>query len=89
MATTENLPATLTFATRANMRRAQEKRAETGDFNHRIFCLSATTGEQYSADPGDYWFLMDDQTVTDSNGEPMVLAIREVRYLDALTGEQL
>jgi hypothetical protein len=39
-----------------------------------VFTYSPTTGEQYSASPGDYWNHPDDQPLKDSEGSPMILA---------------
>lgn len=40
-----------------------------------------------SAEEGDYWSRPHDEPIKDSEGEPMVLAIAQVVYRDALTGE--
>jgi hypothetical protein len=34
---------------------------------------SPITGEQCSADPGDYWYLDESDPIVDKAGEPMVL----------------
>lgn len=39
-----------------------------------VFAYNEWTGEQYSANPGDYWFLADDDCLTDSEGFEMILA---------------
>jgi hypothetical protein len=72
-----------TLATVANMRRLE------GAGDRDVFAFSPTTGEQYSATAGDYWNRPDDEPLTGEDGEPMVLARRIVRYVDALTGDTL
>lgn len=82
-----------TLATPANMRRFRElhpgRVLPNGGHveGRRCFAFSPLTGEQYSAEPGDYWTHGDGEPLRDSEGEPMILAVSETRYLDALTGE--
>jgi len=38
-----------------------------------LTAYSPATGEQYSADPGDYWNASPGWTMRDSEGEPMIL----------------
>ncbi len=84
---------TATLATPANMRRFAELHPgrDLPGGGHvegrRCFAFSPGTGEQFSASAGDYWTQPDDQPLTDSEGEPMVLAVSETRYFDALNGE--
>ena len=47
-----------------------------------VFAYSPATGEQYSANPNDYFWLTDaDGPLTDSEGEPMILGTRSVRMV--------
>jgi hypothetical protein len=69
------------IATVANMRKhyreARTVRHEDGPitvFPVQPFAFSYGTGERYSANPGDYFMLADDEPLRDSEGEPMVLA---------------
>lgn len=41
-----------------------------------VMAWSLDTGEEYSADPGDYFLLSDDAVLRDEHGEPMLLACR-------------
>ncbi len=41
-----------------------------------VFALSPVTGEQYSADPRDYFAVPTNWIMRDSNDEPMILARR-------------
>lgn len=81
-----------TLATPANMRRFRELhpgrvlRGGGRVEGRRCFAYSPLTGERCSADAGDYWTLPDDQPLTDCEGEPMILAVSETSYRDALTG---
>ena len=87
-----------TLATPANMRKFREanppRQIDTPDgpvtiMGRGCFAFSPTTGEQFSADAGDYWPLPDDEPLLDSDGRPMVLAVTRTLFLDALTGEEL
>lgn len=71
----------MTTATVANMQRFE---AQHPHFS--CFAFSPFTGEEVSATPGDYFWL-GAEPLTDEMGEPMVLAVRSVQYLDALTRE--
>lgn len=51
--------------------------------------FSPLTGEQYSADPGDYWGRTKDTPLYDSEGEPMLLVYSRTHYYDAFTGEAI
>jgi hypothetical protein len=83
----------LTLATVANMRRfkalnpGREIPGGGRIEGRRCFALSLETGEQCSADPGDYFARPDDQPLVDSAGEPMVLAVSATVYRDAISGE--
>lgn len=84
---------TATLATPANMRRFRELNPgrDLPNGGHvegrRCFAYSPVTGEECSADAGDYFWMRDDSPLIGSDGEPMVLAVSETRYADALTGE--
>lgn len=64
----------MTLATPANMKRYA--------YLPNVMAYSPLTGEEYSANAGDYWHLPDDVPLQDANGEPMVLVHRFVRYVD-------
>jgi hypothetical protein len=93
------MEATITLATPANMRAIEEaNRGRTikqpgGELVHvegrRAMAISPSTGEEYSASSGDYWNHADDEPITDSEGEPMILVFQRTVYVDALTGEQV
>lgn len=73
----------VTFATVDNMRIAR---------NNGISAIvySWETGEEYSADPGDYFFITDqDYVLKDGAGCAMYLIYRETIVRDALTGERV
>lgn len=84
---------TQTLATRRNMEKfAAEnpgRKLDDGGYveGRRCFAYSRETGEQFSADPGDYFGRPDDEPLKDSDGEPMILAVSETVHRDALTGE--
>jgi hypothetical protein len=86
---------TRTLATPANMRRFRELHPgrDLPGGGHvegrRCFAFSPLTGEQFSGSAGDYWQLGDDEPLRDRDGEPMILAVSETRFADALTGEAL
>ena len=49
-----------------------------------VVAYSPTTGEQCSANPGDYfWMGSDKDVLVDSEGEPMILA-RRVSFMEEL-----
>jgi hypothetical protein len=58
------------LATMANMQ------AYAGSHDRAVFAYSPLTGEEYSADPADYFNARADWTMTDAEGEPMILARR-------------
>lgn len=65
----------LTIATMANMER----------YAHRpVFAYSQITGERYSANPADYWQEGEDLVLTDSEGQPMVLAMDSIALLEEI-----
>ena len=67
------------IATVANMRKVQDTGA---------IAYSPTTGEEYSANPADYWDMNDDTSLKDETGEPMIL-VRRVSYLEAIEEEAI
>ena len=79
-----------TLATPANMtkfKRPDKKiKRPQGDitiFGARPMAYSPETGEEYSADAGDYWNRPADEPLLDSRGEPMILVFKRVVYIDA------
>jgi len=62
------------IATVANMRKVQDQSG--------VFVWSLSTGEEYSADPGDYWNAAEDYTLKDEIGEPMILVRRVIREVE-------
>lgn len=61
------------IATVANMRKI---------LDDQVFAYSRETGEEYSANPGDYWDKSDDYTLKDEISEPMVLVRRVTEYVE-------
>lgn len=59
------------LATPGNMRKLSNGVRTPGA---QLFAYSPRTFERYSATPDDYFMLADDEVLTDSEGEPMVLA---------------
>lgn len=49
---------------------------------------SPTTGEEYSANPGDYWDRKPDEPLLDQDDQPMYLAYKRTMYLDVLSGKE-
>jgi hypothetical protein len=47
----------------------------------QIFAWSPSTDEEYSAHPGDYFMMADDDVLRDSDGEPMILAYRTIEIV--------
>ncbi len=62
-----------TLATLANMR---------VHYSDGVFAYSPTTTEECSANPGDYWFLGDDDVLRDSEDQPMILVVKRTTILD-------
>lgn len=56
-------------AMKATLRNMRENADRSG-----IVAWSPVTGEEYSADYRDYWYLSEDEPLVDDNGDPMVLA---------------
>ena len=71
-----------TLATRRNMEEAASR-------GKRAVAFSPMTCEQYSATSGDYFMRGMDEPLLDAEGEPMVLVISTVHYIDALTAEHI
>lgn len=57
---------TVHTATLANMRRCEAA-------GIKAVAFSPDTYEQYSATPGDYWDMPDDQALQDAEGQDMIL----------------
>jgi hypothetical protein len=73
-----------TLATPANMRAFRE----TNPDGRRCFAVSLNDpDERSSADAGDYFMLPDDHALTDSYGDPMVLALERTIIVDAMSTE--
>jgi len=77
-------------ATIENMRKyKRENRTVEGDegtitiLARQPVAYSPNTGEQYSADPGDYWNAPDGWVMTDSEDDEMVLVFESTRMIDA------
>lgn len=75
---------TPTLATPRNM-----KRTKDGHRNRGVVALDTETGETFSASPGDYWTIPDDEPLRGAGDTPLVLVVPFTRYRDALTGETL
>ena len=78
------------LATVANMRKYQraDKVIQTPDGPITIharqpFTYSPNTDERYSATPGDYWNMPEDEPLRDEDGEPMILVFESVSLIDA------
>jgi hypothetical protein len=50
---------------------------------------SPATGDEYSANPGDYWNRQDSDILCDSEGNEMHLVFKRTVYVDIVTGEFL
>lgn len=46
-----------------------------------VFAYSIATGEEYSADPSDYFWAHPGWKMTDDNGNPMYLATRHTQMI--------
>jgi hypothetical protein len=62
-------------ATVSNMRKFEDRRD--------VFAYSPVTHEEYSATPGDYWTMPDDEPLLDQDGVPMIL-VRRTCNIDPL-----
>lgn len=47
-----------------------------------VFAYSPFTGEESSANPGDYFWLGEDDPLIDSLGQAMILATRSTRIIE-------
>lgn len=65
-------------ATLANMRE---------HYKNGVFAWSPSTGEEYSANPGDYFMMSEDDVLRDEYGDPMVLAYKATSFV--VIGEEL
>ena len=63
-------------ATLANMRKVQDTGA---------LAYSPVTGEEFSANPSDYFWLAENDVLQDSEGNPMIL-VRLISYLQKIEG---
>jgi hypothetical protein len=68
-----NKPPVKTYATLANMR-AMQARGATYSGPNCLVALNEATGEEFSANPGDYFWLPDDVCLNDGHGRKFVLA---------------
>jgi hypothetical protein len=48
-----------------------------------LIAFSPLTGEEYSANPGDYWDMQDKEVLLDSEGEPMILGRQVTNFVPA------
>lgn len=78
------------IATKANMRLCEQQPYQvlTPDGTALVrpaqpFAYSFETGERYSATPGDYFMLRDDEPLLDSEAEPMVLVFESTQIVHA------
>jgi hypothetical protein len=62
-----------TYATLANMRAMQAKGARY-DGPNRLVALNQATGEEFSAHPGDYFYMAPDECLKGKHGRKLVLA---------------
>lgn len=71
-----------TVATKAAMReeRASEVAALKRADGFRLVAYDRSLGTTYSADPTDYFWLGDEEPLTDAQGTPLVLAWIDPRY---------
>lgn len=63
----------MTPASIANMRRY---------YSPGVLAYSPATGEEYSANPSDYWDAGSTYVLTDANGDAMQLVTRHTVYVD-------
>ena len=63
------------LATPVNMRKYQDVRG--------LIAYSPVTGEEYSANAGDYWNWAPDQVMKDQRGNGMILVWRSITLVDA------
>lgn len=63
-----------TVASKANMDRYADQ--------PRVVAYSPTTGEEFSANPSDYWNAPPEFVLKDHDGDPMILVVAAVRMVD-------
>jgi len=86
---------TYTLATVANMREFEKTHPRETDNVEPPSCVAVSLhvpGEEVSGAPGDYWQphgVGEDDPLTDTKGEPMILVTKRTEYVDALTGEAI
>jgi hypothetical protein len=66
-------PPVQTYATLANMR-AMQARCATYDGPNRLVAWNQATGEEFSANPGDYFYMRDDECLRGKHGRKLILA---------------
>jgi hypothetical protein len=66
-------PPVKTYATLANMRAMQAKGATYCGPN-RLVAWNQATGEEFSANPGDYFYMRSDECLRGRHGRKLVLA---------------
>lgn len=64
------------MSTQATLRNMRIHDAGRVPGHENVIAYSLLTGEEYSATPGDYWHLSQDEPLLDSEGEPMILVTR-------------
>ena len=52
------------------------KRNMEANYDTGVFAYSPDTGEECSANPGDYWYMSNGDILEDGNGNAMILARR-------------
>jgi hypothetical protein len=55
--------------------------------HHGCTAYSPTTGEEASADAGDYWWLPNGDPLVDENGDPMILVRKVTEYIEVEDSE--
>lgn len=65
------------IASKANMKKYGNENGY-----HGVFAYSRITGEEYSANAGDYFNASDDWVMEDTEGNPMYLVINVTTYVD-------
>ena len=73
-------------ATPSNMRRYAQPNIKVGYATvsaRQPFAYSPVTDERYSASPGDYWDMPDNEPLRDSEGNPMILVFEVSKLIDA------
>ena len=68
------------LATIENMR-AYYRTGSPSEPAPNVFAYSPITGEEYSANPADYWNVPPGWTMKDADGEPMILVTRQTTLI--------